>query len=413
MESFISAFVIGVFILIRRRWNLLKRMLSPIPMLVFLIPVGIWIYLFYLEGGVYFLHEHFINNSIGRFLHIQFKIEGSQLALTDIGNASPWYFYLKRAPVMFAFSFVFLPLILWDALRKLDVLPHSWIIYSEDSKKNTKNWKTAAASFLLLLLNGRKNQLSGKQKDIILFFLLWAFLPVLFLSFSSIKEVTYILPSYAAVAIMVAAWFDERLKITDTIYKGLLWFTLLVIPIGIASFTLAPVASNIYIVTAIVWMSLCIIAALVSIIKMRLSQALLIVFAMFTCLVILVNTPAVMGRMGLSRKCYIDLAKDVFYRTGEKNLHIYGGCETLRGSIPFYGNRHIPVIVGHAAFKKVLLSSDNFIIITDNQFKSMRNNKETAFILRYCKIERLPHEDLCNNFILIKSSGKIKNPIKN
>ena len=405
--------VIGVFILIRRRWNLLKRMLSPIPMLVFLIPVGIWIYLFYLEGGVYFLHEHFINNSIGRFLHIQFKIEGSQLALTDIGNASPWYFYLKRAPVMFAFSFVFLPLILWDALRKLDVLPHSWIIYSEDSKKNTKNWKTAAASFLLLLLNGRKNQLSGKQKDIILFFLLWAFLPVLFLSFSSIKEVTYILPSYAAVAIMVAAWFDERLKITDTIYKGLLWFTLLVIPIGIASFTLAPVASNIYIVTAIVWMSLCIIAALVSIIKMRLSQALLIVFAMFTCLVILVNTPAVMGRMGLSRKCYIDLAKDVFYITGEKNLHIYGGCETLRGSIPFYGNRHIPVIVGHAAFKKVLLSSDNFIIITDNQFKSMRNNKETAFILRYCKIERLPHEDLCNNFILIKSSGKIKNPIKN
>ncbi len=402
--------VIGVFILIRRRWDLLKSMLSPLPMLVFIIPVGVWIYLFYREGGIDFLHEHFINNTVGRFFHIQFKLKNSQFVFADIGNASPWYFYLKRAPVMFAFSFVFLPLILWDALRKLDVLPHSWISYSEEIKGKTKSRKTIVKSFLLLLLNGRKSPLDDKQKDIVLIFLLWAFLPAFLLSFSSIKEVTYILPSYIAIAIMVAAWFDERLKITDTVFMGLLWFALLVLPIGIASFALAPLSPEIYIFTVIIWMLLSFITGLICIIKERLSQGLLIIFAMFTCLVVMLNTPNIMSITGLGRKCHINLAKDVFNKVGNKNLYIYGGCETLRGSIPFYGKRYIPVIFGAAAFEKALSSGkDNFIIITSNQLKALRNKKETSRILKYCKIKMLAHENLCDDYILIKSSGKIKN----
>ena len=131
MGVFHIGLIIGVFILIRRRWELLKRMLSPLPMLMFLIPVGVWIYLFYREGGVYFLHEHFINNTIGRFFHIQLKMKGSLIALSDIGNDSPWYFYLERTPVMFAFSMAFLPLIFWDTLRKLKLLPCSWRFSAE------------------------------------------------------------------------------------------------------------------------------------------------------------------------------------------------------------------------------------------------------------------------------------------
>ena len=155
--------VIGVFILLRRRWDLLKRMLSPLAMLVFLIPVAIWVYLFYREGGVYFLHEHFINNTIGRFLHIKFEMAGSQLAFTDIGNSSPWYFYLKRMPVMFGFSFVFLPLIFWDGLRKLNLLPRSWVVYGDDLKKSMQSWKTFVIALLLLILNGKKKMVCEKS----------------------------------------------------------------------------------------------------------------------------------------------------------------------------------------------------------------------------------------------------------
>ena len=396
--------VVGAFILLRRRWKLLKSMLSPVAMLFFLVPVGLWIYLFYREGGVYFLHEHFINNTIGRFVHIQFKIKGSPLALTDIGNDSPWYFYLERAPVMFAFAMPFLPLILWDALRKLNILPKAWVCYSEDLEKKTKDWKTAVIRFLLLLLNGRKENLSDKQKDIVLIFLLWAFLPAFLLSFSSIKEVTYILPSYTAVALMTAAWFDERIKVSDTIYKGLLYFAMLVIPICIASFTLAPASSKIYVIAAIVWMVICLLLGIVNIIKIRLSQALLIIFGMSTCLVIMFNTPDVMRRTGLSRKCHIELAKTVFDKVGDGNLYILGGCETLRGSMPFYGKRHVPVIFGCAEVKKVLSSGkNNFIIIISSHLNNMRNNEEMKRILKRCRISRLPHDNLSDNYTLIES----------
>jgi 4-amino-4-deoxy-L-arabinose transferase-like glycosyltransferase len=401
--------VISVFILIRRRWDLLKRMLSPAPVLVFLIPVGVWIYLFYREGGIYFLHEHFINNTIGRFFHIQFKITGSQLALTDIGSSSPWYFYLKRAPVMFAFSVAFLPLILWDALRKLNVLPGSWVLYSEDFKKKTKNWKTIVISFLLFLLNGRKRQLSDKQKDIILILLLWAFLPAFLLSFSSIKEVTYILPSYVAIAVMVAAWLDERLNVTDTVLKGILWFSLLIIPVGIASFTLAPTYPKVYIIAGIVWMSLCLLAGIFNVIKIHLSRGLLVIFAVLTCLVIIFNTPDVMRKTALNRKCHIDLAKYVFAKVKDGNLYIYGGCETLRGSMPFYGKRYVPVILANTSFKKVLsCGENNFVIIINNHLKNMRNDKETAHILRHCEIEPLPYKNLSDDYTLIKAPCKIK-----
>ena len=396
--------VVGVFIILRRRWKLLKSMLSPAAMLFFLIPVGLWIYLFYREGGVYFLHEHFINNTIGRFVHIQFKMKGSPLAFTDIGNDSPWYFYLKRTPVMFAFSMPFLPLIFWDALRKLNVLPQSWLCYFEDLEKKRKNWKTIVASFLLLLLNGRKEKLSDKQKDIVLLFLLWAFLPVFLLSFSSIKEVTYILPSYAAVALMLAAWFDERLKVSDEIYKGLLYFPILVIPIGIASFTLAPAFPKLYVTIAIVWMIICLLLGIVSIVRIRLSQALLIIFAMFTCLVVMLNTPHVMRRTGLNRKCHIDLARDVCDKVGDKKLYIFGGCETLRGSMPFYSRRYIPVISCCAEVKKVLSSGENnFVIVVSSHLKNMRNNKEMSRILSRCKISRLPHDNLSDNYTLIEA----------
>ncbi|MBU8901165.1 MAG: glycosyltransferase family 39 protein [Victivallales bacterium] len=397
--------VIATFILLRKRWDLLKRMLSPPAMLVFLIPVGVWIYLFYCEGGLYFLHEHFINNTIGRFFHIQFKITGSQLAFTDIGNDSPWYFYLKRMPVMFSGVIVLLPFIFWDGLRKLNILPHKWVLYSEDFKKNNKGWKAIIFGFLLQLFNGRKNEKIGdKQKDIVLILFLWAFLPIFLLSFSSIKEVTYILPSYVAIAIMSAVWLDERLSLNDKISHDILCFALIVIPVGIASFTLAPISVSVYILSVCVWMSACLLFAIISAIKLCLTRTTFIICAILLCLVIMLNTPEVMRTTNLNRKCHFDLAKNVFDEVGDNPLYIFGGCETLRGSIPFYGRRSIPVILSSERFKKVLSSGkNNFIIIVDNCLNRINKDREIALILSHCKIQTLSHGNLCENYILISA----------
>ena len=397
--------VIATFILLRKRWDLLRRMLSPLAMLIFLIPVGIWIYLFYCEGGLYFLHEHFINNTIGRFFHIQFKIAGSQLAFTDIGNDSPWYFYLKRTPVMFSGVIVLLPLIFWDGLRKLNILPCRWTLCAEDFKKNNKGWKAILFGFLLQLLNGRKKEEIGdKQKDIVLILFLWSFLPIFLLSFSSIKEVTYILPSYVAIAIAGAVWLDERLSLNDKISHDILCFVMLVIPVGIASFTLAPISVSVYIISVCVWMSLCVPLVIVSAIKLCLTRTIFIICAILLCLVIMLNTPDVMRTTNLNRKCHFDLAKYVFNEIGDRTLYIFSGCETLRGSMPFYGRCNISVILGHKALKKNLSSGkSNNVIMFEHSLKRISKDKEIARILNYCKIKTLPCDNLSEVYILISA----------
>ena len=397
--------VVGAFILLRRRWDLLKKMLSPLPMLMFLIPVGLWIYLFYREGNLCFLHEHFINNTVGRFLHIQLKMKGSQFACTDVGNTSPWYFYLKRAPVMFCGAIVLLPFIFWDGLRKLNILPRKWRLSAGEFKKDRQGWKAIVFGFLLHLVNGsKKEELEDRQKDIALIIFLWAFLPIFLLSFSSIKEVTYILPSYVAIAIAGAVWLDERLTLPDKISKDILYYVMLVLPIGIASFTFAPVSPKLYLISVIIWMGLCVPFAIINVFKLCLSRTVFIICAILACLVIMLNTPEVMRRTGLNRKCYIDLAKHVFEKVGDNKLYIFDGCDTLRGSMPFYGKRNVPVIKSMNLIKKILSSGKgDSIIIVDRCFKIVAKNKEISKMLKNCKVNTLPFTNLNENYILISA----------
>jgi 4-amino-4-deoxy-L-arabinose transferase-like glycosyltransferase len=90
--------IIGAFLLLRRRTALLKELLAPRPLLIFLVPVAVWIFLYYREGGAAYLHEHFVNNTIGRFLRIHFTFPGANFYHTDLGNKAPWHFYLSSLP---------------------------------------------------------------------------------------------------------------------------------------------------------------------------------------------------------------------------------------------------------------------------------------------------------------------------
>lgn len=409
--------IVGAYILIRRRWSTLKSMLSPLYMLAFLAPVGIWVYLFYREGGLYFLHEHFINNTIGRFFHIQMSLGIRQLACSDIGNSSPWYFYLQRAPVMFGAAVALLPLILWEGLRRNNALPKSWVIYSSEIKSKTNNWKNKVYSFILWLLNGNKQlESDDREKNITTFMLLWAFLPVFVLSFSSIKEVTYIIPSYVAIAILGGSWLDSRITLNDNFNRALILFASIVTPVSFASFVIAPASANAYIIAVSLWMGACLIPIAIYAFKMHFTSTIMIIGAITLCGIILGNTPEVMNKTGLSRKCHKNLAEYVFSKVGNKDFYVCGGCETVRSSMPFYGKRNVPVINGNQRLKEVLSAGQGcYVIIISQCLKKMLSDKELANIIRSCKSEPVPFDKLSDDYTLIaapetniKRSNKIR-----
>ena len=400
--------VIAAYILIRHRWSTLKSMLSPLYIMVFLAPVGIWIYLFYLEGGIYFLHEHFINNTIGRFFHIQMSLGAKQLACSDIGNSSPWYFYLQRSPVMFGAAVALLPLILWEGLRKNNIPPQSWVVYSSELKSENSNWKAKVCAFTLWLLNGKKpTKPDDREKNITTFMLLWAFLPIFILSFSSIKEVTYIFPSYVAIAILGGSWLNERITLADNYRKTLILFSSIVIPVSLASFIIAPASVNAYIIAVSIWMGACLLPTAIYAWNKCFASAVITIGAISLCGIILGNTPEVMNKTGLSRKCHKNLAKYVFSKVGDKEFYVCGGCETIRSSMPFYGKRNVPVINGCKKLKEVLSAGrSSHVIIISKCLKKMLSDNELESIIKYCKSEPVPFDKLSDDYTLIAAPEK-------
>ena len=122
------------------------------------------------------------------------------------------------------------------------------------------------------------------------------------------------------------------------------------------------------------------------------------------------NTPEVMRKTGLNKKCHIDMAKYIFDKIGDKKLYVYGGCETLRSSMPFYGKRHVPSISGYEHLEKVLSSGkSNFVIVVDNDLKRMREGKELSRLLGHCKITPVPFDNLSDDYLLISAPACIIN----
>ncbi|MEJ2745246.1 MAG: phospholipid carrier-dependent glycosyltransferase, partial [bacterium] len=183
---FSIAVVVAGFCIVERRWGALKPLFSPLPLLSFLVPVGFWILLLYREGSIAYLHEHFVNNLAGRFLQKHFELADVHFYHTDLGHREPWHFYIQRLPEILGAWVIALPFAAWDAFRKA------------------------------------LNRAARRDGAIFSFLLIWAFLPVFLFSFSGIKERTYILPSYAGMAILIGSWLDGKLKSRDEeTWKGI------------------------------------------------------------------------------------------------------------------------------------------------------------------------------------------------
>jgi 4-amino-4-deoxy-L-arabinose transferase-like glycosyltransferase len=110
------AVVIVVFILLSRRREILTELIMSPAIILFVIPVGLWIYFYYQEGGMAYLHELFINNTIGCFFRIHFSFNERIFYNTDLGNKEPWYFYLRKMPRMFGPVLLIIPFAVWQTI---------------------------------------------------------------------------------------------------------------------------------------------------------------------------------------------------------------------------------------------------------------------------------------------------------
>ena len=384
--------VILPFMIYKRRWLPCRLNWT---LLFFLIPVGIWLWLFYREGGIYYLHEHFINNIFGRLLNKDLHLAGSPVTVHDVGHSAPWSFYLERLPNMFGAAIVLIPLILAEAYRTFG-LPVFPVRLPGPVKKI---W-----DFLTL----PPRDPTPAERSLTFYLLCWTFVPMLFFSLPSIKEVTYILPSYAGLAILCARYLTIRIRYADLAGKDIP--ACLIVPcllFAAAAQFVSPVSVRIFwIVCGLtgLWLLLMVCLSL----RRKSAVGILLLF-LSGCIggVIIGNTPAVMRNSRLNRKCYDDVAMAAWKMIGNRPLYIFRADESIRGAMPFYSGRRVEVIFMLTALAERLNRSEpQALMMISEDFNELMAVPEFTRCVKAYRIERPDIPKKADSFVLLLSKAE-------
>jgi hypothetical protein len=302
--------------------------LRPLPALIFAAPVAAWIYLYYREGGTAYLREHFVPNIFGRLLGIHL----SRFDNTDLGRTGPWYFYLDSLPVILGPWLLVLPFALWESFRTV-----------------------------------RRSSGEPPERQAQLFFLVFGLLPSFLLSFSFAKETSYILPSYGALAAMVAGWLDRRLpEEADHAWRGAGWLWP-VLPLGAVSLVWPYLGLKPYLMASA---ALAVPALLALIHALWSRERVVIAFLVLSLSLhgaMVAHSPQLLAQWRFKKRCYLPLAEAVWSRVGEGPLFLYDPKDTLRGSISFYGQRTVLEIDRRSKLRSVLLERGRAFVLTNER----------------------------------------------
>ena len=368
-------FIAGGFILWRRRWDLIREYLFDWTVLGFLLPSILWIWLFYCDGGSYNLYEHFVNNTVGRFLHRDFKLPGSpDYYFTDVGNVAPWHFYLGRLPNMFALSLI--PGI------------------------------CAGAEALLGFFRNRKIHdgvcsVSEEDAHWRLYLRIWFLLPIVLLSLPAAKEVTYILPGYAALALIGMNWLDRKLSREEVFDPMPAAWVLCVMSLLVLAAYRMPVKYFIAGTGFLLLFSL--ILLILACRKRQFAKAVFIVLAGAVCGVAAGNTPEVMRQTRLNRKCLYELSLRIWKLAGNRMLYLFAGDETFRGSIPFYGGKTTPALKNIPQLLSALKSDAGagFVFVRQDFEKLRDRNPELRREFSRFQVHPVSRDGLYDDFVLL------------
>jgi len=350
--------IVGIFCLVTRQWHALRKLICAWPILLFIVPVTTWLCLFYREGGLIYFHQLFVHNVVGRFLKVLFVFSGSRLHNIDLNKITPWHFYLTTLPTIVGGAIVILPLTIWDAIQQTVA----------SLRHRTQNRDMQADTKLLLLI--------------------WAIVPVLLLSFSATKQKTYIFPSCAAMAILVGAWLDKRLsKKQDDGWDGIGWFFVATIVAMVSIFSLR-MGVKTYLIITCGLIAMTIPGLPMLLYKKKFTQFCFLFIALSIGTPIIYYAPNVQAEFRNGR-CSLRLAHEVWTRVGDAPLYLYQPRDTIRGSIPFYGNRTVRELGFPEELNAVLLSSHKvYVLMSDKALVSLQKNK--SFLNRYT-VKPLPN----------------------
>jgi 4-amino-4-deoxy-L-arabinose transferase-like glycosyltransferase len=342
---FSIALVVGAFCLLARRGGILKKIFSPAPLLVFFVPVAFWVILYYRDGGSTYLYELFINNTIGRLLQLKSALPITRAYDLDFGPQHPWYYYIQVLPEIMGPWILALPFALWQCVRTI--------------KNRSEEWNGTFSLFILI----------------------WAFLPVFVLSFSSVKERTYILPSYPAIAALVGCWLDTKLlTVEKEIWKGVGWFWM-VFPFVLLSLLFSHLSPVAFIVIAVCMVLVPLIFLIRMLVKRRFTEGTYLFFSILLCFLITISTPNVLF-LRYERLCYIPFAVEALRRAGDHPLYIYQPRDTLRGTIPFCAKRTILELDRAVDLRKVLEApSQSFVVMRERVYKKFVDDRSLDGLL--------------------------------
>lgn len=301
---FSVALVILAFCAAARRWRDARALLSPAPAVIFLAPVCAWLALFYREGGVPYLYEHFVNNILGRFFQVPFELSGTRFFHTDLGHRLPWHFYIAVLPEVFGPWLILLPFAAWRAAA---------------AARSGGRGGGPFAGYLLA----------------------WAFLPIVVFSFSGIKERTYILPSYTAVALLVAGRLDEWLSARAEDAWAAAWWMWAVIPAAAVSLASPLLSARATIAAAAIPAIPVVWAAAAAAAGRRLGAALFPLISLMLCALVVSTAPPVV-LLRHARKCLHGLAEETWKIVGDRPLYLYRPGDNVRGTVCFYADRTVP-----------------------------------------------------------------------
>jgi len=377
--AFMSKGVIGLFhivvivlpfcLLTRNEW-LMRQLARPLPLLLFILPVGTWILLYYREGGIGYLHEHFINNTIGRFLHVHFQLANVHFYHTDVGTGEPWFFYIARAFSMFGLALLALPFAIHEGIRGLRARLMS------------------------------KDPPAQSEADVPLFLILWTLVPGILLSFSSIKETSYILPSYSAVALLVGAWLDRKLPQNENDpWKGVGWLWI-IMPISVCSLGAFKMSPRGFMLTSLITLAALFVIFIIQLFRRGIAPSIYLAMAIVLGAIVFTYTP---NRVLQTHRCYCPMVPVIWAQVGDAPLYLYKPNDTVRGTFSFFLKRVTPeidrpadlltlvsskrkcfILMKHSAFESVCTDLNvkrHLVRIPLPDFRSIVNDDKESYIL--------------------------------
>ena len=296
---------------------------------------------------------------------------------------------------MFGAAFVLIPLILAEAYRTFG-LPGFRVRLPGPVKKI---W-----DFLTL----PQHDPTPEDRSLTFYLLCWTFIPMLFFSLPSIKEVTYILPSYAGLAILCTRYLTGRIRYADLAGKDIA--ACLIVPcllFAAAAQTVSPVSVPMFwIVCGGIGLWLLLMAGLS--LRRKSAVGILLLF-LSGCIggVIIGNTPAVMRKSRLNRKCYDDVAGAAWKMIGKRPLYIFRADESIRGAMPFYGGRRVHVIFPFAALMERLNRREpQALMMICEDFSELMAIPEFSRCVKAYRIERPDIPRKADSFVLLLSKAE-------